>query len=502
MKSKMDLSSLTKEYCEDMVKHYSDHFWRYDGKIAAPQYAVDRCDMYEWVLFHYGIAEYEDFERFEHARELRGICFTRLVGEKQWKRHLSLGKFYALGEHEDITAEALEKYEVDAAYHKVDGTLIRFVDFGGKNTIFAKTRRSFSSPEAQAAYKIYQRDKRIRRLVKDLLVQGLVPFFEYTSPNNVFDLVIYSPEERLDLIQIRSEEGGYLDQDAVAMMAHEYALPYGPGQWVERFYPYGLHTNEKKHTSPNRPLWKDWYDSINFKGAEGVEGCVVRLKKPGAEGVPGILRNDMWLKIKTPWFLKRHKITDDMKRAHNIIRLVLEGDYEEAREMVIDEKRVKWMDRVKSATLELYDDITYTCLRPMGYYSEEMSRPVQLGRQEGETPREHKKRIAIACKDNPWFHQIMEVFNRGATNEDERLSVAREVARNYILHAGRRNAMARKLLKIGDHEGPRPLKKPTNKPRPRVPLIVSESAMEEIKEMGDGDVERFYETAQKIEEEQ
>lgn len=119
-------------------------------------------------------------------------------------------KFFNLGEKE-------RPHEVDwsrphTVFEKLDGSMVHPARLNGA-TVFM-TRKGLSE-QAVSAWNVA--GENVRRMAEDLILSGLTPMFEFTSPNN--HIVVPYNDERLTLLAIRETVSGRYYSHAELMEA-------------------------------------------------------------------------------------------------------------------------------------------------------------------------------------------------------------------------------------------------------------------------------------------
>lgn len=197
--------------------------------------------------------------------EARGITFN----SKGEIISLPFQKFFNLNERPETQASELD-FDGCVFLEKIDGSMITPALIGGK--IYLKTKKSFYSEVAQLAQKTMP--EWVHRLSKFLLKENLCPIFEFTHPDSTV-VIDYGDEPKFTLLAIRDMgTGRYLYQTTVGVLT-------------------GFHHSVKQHQIQN-------IDSI--KGMTGVEGFVC------------VLKNGVRVKIKTDWYLEKHRMLDVRER--------------------------------------------------------------------------------------------------------------------------------------------------------------------------------------------
>ncbi len=244
---------LTLTDCIDIIQK-DDHFYQKSIEI-------DGCKV---DIFNYRLASYMDFKKIPNSCELRGLTFI------DGKRFLSLPKFFNLNESEEISYDRLKNIPIKSVTKKMDGSLVRFVKINNK--VLAKTKMDFFHETiiSLAMEKFYS-DNNFKHFINYCLDNRLAPLFELVSPLN--QIVCFYPKTELILLKVRNEETG------------EY-IPLSN-------FDYAPKVEEIKFNSLD--------EIINTcENTTEEEGFVVEFE------------NGTLVKIKTPWYLVRHRLfTED-----------------------------------------------------------------------------------------------------------------------------------------------------------------------------------------------
>jgi T4 RnlA family RNA ligase len=283
-------------------------------------------------LFDYLAPTYKEFlapvpDHFGLAAfELRGLCFVFENGmENEPKRYILLHKFFNLNQNEAYQLDQIKDKTIIRIQDKLDGSVIRFVEIGGK--IIAKSKMSFASEQAQMAQKIFDEDENLQKFVRGTLSNDEAAIFELISPFN--QIVVRYNKPELRLLQLRDEKtGDYKDI---------YSHP-----WVEKF---SIKTTQ--NFSERYDSWKDLLEQA--AGVEGVEGWVITLS------------DGMMIKLKTLWYCARHGImTTGLTKADHLIELIIKDSLDDALAMIgPDDFRYKNATTAQSAIMK---DLHSSCL--------------------------------------------------------------------------------------------------------------------------------------------
>lgn len=227
------------------------------------------------VICSYMVNDENIWER-PHGLEARGITF-RVADGMCISRPFE--KFFNVGEREDTQPDLVcnqyssSRDSVELT-KKRDGSLITPCLIGDK--VYLKSKKSFVSDVATGAQHLLNHDVPLQNTIKECIKAGFTPIFEFTSPNNII-VINYGDRERLTLLAIRNmETGSYCPQYDNLWKLFEYEAPI-----IERINPL--------------PAWDElmaWQ-----LGKEGEEGWVLSL-------------DGKRMKLKTEWYLQRHRLLD------------------------------------------------------------------------------------------------------------------------------------------------------------------------------------------------
>lgn len=243
------------------------------------------------ISFCYMIGGNNTFDSAE-VRECRGIVFSKskdkIIGRP-------MHKVFNLGERADTQPHTVDWSKVVCVMDKRDGSMIHTVNHDGN--IRLKTKKSFNSDVAVAVREWVASDSaeahRIRALLSDSLLHYNTVIFEWTAPEQRIVLAYDKPE--LVLLQVRhNETGQYMDRALVKDLGKAYGVPVVDE--VDEFFVDG-----------------EFDVSLMIEAAKtrtGIEGWVVQLD------------NGEMIKVKTEWYLARHKVMTFL-RERDIAELVM-----------------------------------------------------------------------------------------------------------------------------------------------------------------------------------
>jgi len=281
-------------------------------------------------LFNYRLCSYSDF-LLPSALECRGIMF----------------EIHGDGTVIDITSRPMQKFfnykenpftenvdfsKVTHAMIKEDGSLIS--TYIHMSNLKLKTKGSLDSDQAIAAMEWLSQEEHKRLCGEScvLSLQGYTVNFEWTSPNN--RIVIGYEKDGLVVLNIRNNfTGEYIPYDQYPPVMKDYAVM----DFVNC-----IDDTEK------------FVDEIPFRS--GIEGYVLRLD------------DGQMVKIKTEWYMARHRAKDSINTPKNLFKAIVGEEIDDIIVMFEeDEIAMKiitdMIDLVKPkynhmiATVELYHEV-------------------------------------------------------------------------------------------------------------------------------------------------
>lgn len=212
--------------------------------------------------------------------ETRGITFDTATGLLV---SMPYEKFFNVNEKEhtqaSIVAALMNDYGPAEVCEKVDGSMITGLVVNDR--VYLKTKKSFTSDVAIMAQNAMTQG--VEECIRYFTSIDMTPIFEFMSPDSKI-VVNYGDEPHFRLIAIRSmADGKYLTQEALDAHADKFNL--------------------------GRPSWFYSHDltqlMIDSGTAEGTEGWVIYAG-------PFMQRNRY--KVKTRWYMDRHRMIDIRER--------------------------------------------------------------------------------------------------------------------------------------------------------------------------------------------
>jgi len=240
-----------------------------------------------FVCIAYNVAFPDTFEN-SMLRECRGIVFDSDTGRVLRR---PFHKFFNLNEKEETQLAKLKNIPIAAVAEKVDGTMIAPFLLNGE--IYWGTKRCAFDFHIHIKTVMEHRFPEVVAFVTECLNLGVSPLFEFHDPDfSGSVIVIRYSDIKMDLLAIRDmESGNYYDDRLIRAIADRY----------------GISIAEK------------------FDHFSTLESIVETLENTtGQEGVVVTLQNNEKLKIKSPWYVKRHKVKELFTRKHIMAQLTLD----------------------------------------------------------------------------------------------------------------------------------------------------------------------------------
>lgn len=223
------------------------------------------------VIISYMISNDELWEK-PLGVECRGITFEKETGKLI---SLPFEKFFNVNEKAWTQASVIRDYERLAVLEKRDGSMISPAMVDGK--VFLKTKKSFYSDVALEANQSIPTN--VYNFCRHMLEIEFCPIFEYTSPDTKI-VINYGVEPQFVLLAARDmRTGQYMSYDALSTAGEMFEVPV-----VENFLRARV----------------DDYLALAEK-TEDIEGWVIYTDQGR-------------FKIKTKWYMDRHRLIDVRER--------------------------------------------------------------------------------------------------------------------------------------------------------------------------------------------
>jgi len=255
----------------------------YEALVDRTEFAVKQTK--DTVCFDYIIVLSDSFlpeDNSEEAkrkawirRNMRGVTFCLHTQEIL---SLPLHKFYNLNQNPQ-SAFHLYQNQQATIYEKLDGSMIHFYLL--KGDLVASTCRSIDTVQAKEALSIAQNNTKLKNEILESIQNGLTPIFEFVSPKNQI-VVQYNQQRLVYLISRNRKTGKYIFEDKYSDKAKVFNIAF----------PY-------------------IFDFLNIKE---FEGYVCHFE------------NGEILKLKTPWYVERHRAVDFLiKPLYKLYEVALDG---------------------------------------------------------------------------------------------------------------------------------------------------------------------------------
>lgn len=278
----------------------NDNFIFYESK--------HNVDGYDISIFNYRLAFYSHFTNPVSnnpeitAHEMRGLTFVFNSDGTIYNRFLLLDKFFNVDQTPCSMYSVLKGYKIKNIYNKEDGSVASFIRLPNGRVI-GRSKAAFGSDQAIEIQKIYDEDTNIQRFVNWCLDNEIIPIFEFVSPKN--RIVLPYANTKLILLRLRDNKTGeYLDID-------DYSSHYDGISVVES------------------DSGKTLEDLIDLKKVtQDKEGWIVQFE------------NGKMAKVKTDWYLERHRLyTDELNRENSLIKLIIDGTIDDIFPQISEDKK-------------------------------------------------------------------------------------------------------------------------------------------------------------------
>lgn len=211
-----------------------------------PNFYVKHQDGVFIINYYYTVAD-----TFDDAKiNFRGITFDEQTGELL---SLPLHKFFNVNEKEFTLWDNIKNSKA-TVYEKYDGSLIHFYKKDGE---LKCATRGGDTNQSRAAKKLLSKSE--IKNIEIIIDNGYTPMFEYIGPENKV-VVDYSHSELVYLCSRNRQTGEYLTGNKIDINLSE--VPSSLSSFINR------------------------------------------------EGFVCILENGLWVKFKSDWYLKQHKVYD------------------------------------------------------------------------------------------------------------------------------------------------------------------------------------------------
>lgn len=294
-------------------------------------YTIDQTlDGVVYRIFNYRLASYSDFCN-KNALECRGIMFEMNGDVPVRLAARTPEKFFNY--RENPFTMNVDFTETTLIMDKADGSLISTFLHNGK--VRVKTKASLFSEQAVAAQRIVETDNTLREVLEYWCNHDYTVNLEYVAPSN--RIVVAYEKPSLVILSIRhNETGDYVHPQSLRVMNRNEIYNLTLSRWVEYF---DLNYIINKHGSV-----ESFVDDISVM--EGIEGFVIRLS------------SGLHLKIKTAWYLTRHRAKDSINSTRRLFEAVLDEAVDDVRALFYDDPvAIKRINEVQEKTDKLYNHL-------------------------------------------------------------------------------------------------------------------------------------------------
>lgn len=322
-----------------------------------------KTNEYGYTVASYHILESDVFKS-QYARECRGITFDPDGNVASRPFH----KFFNLNENQFTQEGNVDWSSVTSVMDKMDGSMITPVLIDGD--IIFKTKRSFTSDEANYANEKFCYKTHQYQFSKFMCKQGFTPIFELTSRAN--RIVCSYKEPSLTLLAIRhNETGEYFTRDALVRLAEGWEVPYVKS-FIAEYNESGL----------------DWFKQ-SVANDTNKEGYVLQFS------------DGQMIKMKTNWYMTLHHVVT-FTTERNVAEMVLSEQVDDFKAYIasIDEPDM----------LETVNRIEHRVVVEINEIIGEVNAIVDL--KEFDNPKD----FALKYRSHPLFYLLMNAF-KGKEND-------------------------------------------------------------------------------------
>jgi len=236
-------------------------------------------ELKDTICFDYIVIKDDSFNDPVHGwirRNLRGVTFCKHTGNLL---SLPFHKFYNINQNEE-SQFINHKNKRASIYEKVDGSMIHFYR-KTDGELVASTCRSPETLQAQQALAFALNDVKLLNFITESIDNNLTPMFEWCAPHN--QIVVQYDQPRLVYLMSRfKDNGNYLFETK----------------------------------------YEDRVQKYDFKFSD----VVLNNNKTNFEGYVCYLEDGNVFKVKTSWYMERHRCVDLLaKPKYKIYECALDG---------------------------------------------------------------------------------------------------------------------------------------------------------------------------------
>jgi RNA ligase len=233
-------------------------------------------------------------------RECRGLMFDR-DGKIMARR---LHKFFNVNEREETQDRHIDLGKHHVILEKLDGSMITPIRVGDDLRFATKMGINEISMQAEV---FVANHPAIYEFCKQMMDLQWTPIFEWCSRKQ--KIVIDYPEDRLVLIAVRDTvSGDYMHYEDMVLNVN------GRFEVVRQFE--GSIQNMNHLIEHTRDL-------------EEAEGFIIRFD------------DGHMIKVKSDWYVTRHRAKDSISQEKNVIAMIVDGEVDDVKAMLPDEDRVR-----------------------------------------------------------------------------------------------------------------------------------------------------------------
>lgn len=298
------------------IKKLSDLERAIEGR---EEFSIDERDWGYYVCYNVNFADtFPDVvdEVGILRRECRGIKFDRNGDIAARPLH----KFFNLNERSDTQLGSIDWSHPYMILEKLDGSQIHPILIDGEILWFTKRG---NSEAAQKAADYVSRNPHYNDMALEFIRSGYTPIFEYCAPNN--QIVVRYTEEKMTLLAARHiVQGVYVDYEYLLEAGRLWNIPV-IGAW-----------------QGNTSDIKSFVDYANEQ--EDEEGYIIRF------------RNGHMVKIKNSWYVRLHKMHDNIRFEKNVWGMILRNEIDDILPFLQEEVQ----NNIKLFSQDLYNEIGKT----------------------------------------------------------------------------------------------------------------------------------------------
>lgn len=259
-------------------------------------------------IFNYRLASYTDF-LLPAALECRGHMFNITVEDRPIVVCLPMQKFF--NANENLMTTDLDFSNAKSIMDKRDDSLIS--TYIHKGDVALKTKGSLTSDQAIAGTKWLNLVPALKKELYDYTLTSFTVNLEWTAPDN--RIVLNYKEPSLRILNIRSMiDGAYLDKEDIKKTA-----PMMYGLWVDL---------ENEHLDDMDTFVNDIVNHTH------KEGYVIQFD------------NGSLVKIKTEWYMIRHRVKDSINYDKHLIEAIVTESIDDVMSLFHDDQDT--LDRINS----------------------------------------------------------------------------------------------------------------------------------------------------------